>query len=60
MGQHLALAEMRLILANLVYRFDFEALESERLRWEDLKTFLLVEKKPVKVRMSCSGWGEVQ
>lgn len=51
MGQYLAMAEMRLILSNLVWRFDFEAapIPSQRIRWEDLRTFLLVEKKPVNV-----------
>lgn len=51
MGQHLAWAEMRLIMAKLLWTFDFEAVEDKRLRWEDLRTFLLVEKKPVSVRM---------
>jgi len=53
MGQHLAWAEMRLVLAKMLWTFDVAApVEKEkRLRWEDLRTFLLVEKKPVLVRM---------
>lgn len=51
MGQHLAWAEMRLILASLVWNFDFRAVPGKRLRWEELRTFLLVEKKPVFVTM---------
>ncbi|KAI0022362.1 cytochrome P450 [Xylariomycetidae sp. FL0641] len=51
MGQHMAWAEMRLVLAKLLWRFDFQAVEGSRLRWEDLRTFLLVEKKPVYVKM---------
>ncbi|KAI1498014.1 cytochrome P450 [Biscogniauxia marginata] len=49
MGQHLALAELRLIMAKLLWAFDFEAIEGKRRRWEDLRTFLLVEKKPIEV-----------
>ncbi|KAF2869677.1 isotrichodermin C-15 hydroxylase [Massariosphaeria phaeospora] len=52
MGQHLAWAEMRLILAKLLWTFDVAAIEGKSLRWEDLRTFLLVEKKPVEVRMT--------
>ncbi|KAK7935354.1 hypothetical protein PG985_000849 [Apiospora marii] len=51
MGQHLAWAEMRLVLARLLWEFDLHAVEGRRVRWEDLRTFLLVEKKPVEVRL---------
>jgi cytochrome P450 len=50
-GKHLGLAQSRLILANLVWHFDIGAVEGERLRWEELRTFLLVEKKPVKIQL---------
>lgn len=43
---------MRLILANLVWNFDMKVVTDKRLRWEDLRTFLLVEKKPVVVNMT--------
>lgn len=51
MGQHLAWAEMRLILAKLIWNFDFEAPKdrSKWLNWEELRTFLLVEKRPINV-----------
>jgi cytochrome P450 len=49
MGQHLAWAEMRLTLAKLLWTFDLEAIEGKSLRWEDLRTFLLVEKRPIEV-----------
>ena len=49
-GQHLAWAEMRLILAKLVWTFDFAV--GNRMDWESLKTFLLVEKKPIEVKMT--------
>jgi cytochrome P450 len=51
MGQHLAWAEMRLILSKMLFTFDFEAVEGKTLQWEDLRTFLLVEKKPIHVRL---------
>ncbi|KAJ6110234.1 cytochrome P450 [Penicillium sp. IBT 16267x] len=51
LGQHLAWAEMQLILAKLLVSFDFQAIEHKRLRWEDLRTFLLVEKRPLDVRI---------
>jgi len=51
MGQHLAWAEMRLVLAKLLWRFDVRAGPGEALEWEQLRTFLLVEKKPIVVRM---------
>lgn len=52
LGQHLAWAELRLILTKLVWNFDMSLVPDQRLRWEDLRTFLLVEKKPVVVKMS--------
>lgn len=51
MGIHIAWAEMRLILAKLLLVFDFEAVQGKELRWEGLRTFLLVEKRPLDVRM---------
>ncbi|KAF2112717.1 cytochrome P450 [Lophiotrema nucula] len=51
LGQNLAWAEMRTILAKLVYTFDFGATEG-MTRWQDLRTYLLVEKKPIDVKMS--------
>ncbi|KAK4197000.1 cytochrome P450 [Triangularia verruculosa] len=44
-GLHLAWAEMRLIMTRLIRAFDFEEVEGERLVWESLRTFALVEKK---------------
>ncbi|KAL2139470.1 hypothetical protein VTI28DRAFT_5110 [Corynascus sepedonium] len=53
LGQHLAWAELRLIMAKLVWTFDFSLPQdpTKRLAWEDLRTFLLVEKKPIYVEM---------
>lgn len=52
MGQHLAWAEMRLILAKLIWNFDFDVVPHRTVRWEDLRTFLLVEKKSLLARVS--------
>ncbi|KAI0142977.1 cytochrome P450 [Xylariaceae sp. FL1272] len=52
MGVHLAKAEMRLILAKLIWHFDFKAVQGKQLVWEQLRTFLLVEKKPIMVSMT--------
>lgn len=52
MGQHLAWAEMRLVLAKLIWNFDFAAVPEKLVKWEDLRTFLLVEKKPLFARVS--------
>ncbi|KAK0632636.1 cytochrome P450 [Immersiella caudata] len=47
-GQNIAWAEMRLVMAKLLWNFDFSAPEkSKRVIWEDMKTFLLIEKVPL-------------
>ena len=40
---------MELILAKVLWNFDIEAPEGDSFRWEDLRTFILVEKKPINV-----------
>lgn len=50
LGQHLALAEIRLIFSKLLWSFDFEALEDRKTKWEDMRTFLIVEKKAIEMR----------
>ncbi|SPQ27093.1 67ae26ce-880a-443c-9037-8ef0263fdfe6 [Thermothielavioides terrestris] len=59
LGQHLAWAEMRLILAKLLWTFDFSAPQDRAkwLKWEDLRTFALVEKRPILVRMKLRAEG---
>lgn len=49
MGKHLAWAEMRLIIAKLVWAFDVESIDKSP-NWSDLRTFILVEKKPLELR----------
>jgi cytochrome P450 len=52
-GRPLAMAELRLFLARLVWRFDLQAVDSEagRLHWEWQRTFSVVERKPFEVRL---------
>lgn len=50
MGRHLAWAEMRLVVAKLVWTFDVES-TGKSLKWDELRTFLLVEKKPLELRL---------
>jgi cytochrome P450 len=52
-GKALAWAEMRLLLARLVWRFDVEEVDSVdgRLRWEEQKVYIAVERKPFEVRL---------
>ncbi|GAB1320003.1 Cytochrome P450 monooxygenase astJ [Madurella fahalii] len=52
-GQNLAWAEMRLALAKVLWTFDVAAPadKSKWVSWGSLKTFLLIEKKPIKVVM---------
>ncbi|KAK4161222.1 hypothetical protein QBC43DRAFT_357986 [Cladorrhinum sp. PSN259] len=55
-GQHLAWAEMRLILAKFLWAFDIAAAqEEEKVVWEDLKVWVFWEKKPVYVRVKLRG-----
>ncbi|KAF2113821.1 isotrichodermin C-15 hydroxylase [Lophiotrema nucula] len=49
LGKGLAWAEMQLVLAKLLWNFDISVADGEPLRWEDLRTFLLVEKKPIRI-----------
>ena len=50
LGRNLAYLEMRLILAHLIWAFDFE-LQGNVGRWEEQKTWILWEKKPLYVRV---------
>lgn len=52
-GRLLAMAELRLILARLVWKFDLHQVDSEagRLEWTAQRTFSVVERQPFEVRM---------
>ena len=55
LGRSLAYLEMRLILAHLIWTFDFEATESKEnpWSWEQQKSWILWEKTPLIVRVRC-------
>ncbi len=50
LGQSLAYLEMRLILARLLWKFDIEQ-DGKPWAWEEQKTWILWEKKPLNVRI---------
>ncbi|KAJ6127323.1 hypothetical protein N7523_002935 [Penicillium sp. IBT 18751x] len=54
LGQHLANAEMRLILTKVLFNFDLE-LETESLGWISQKSFSLWERPPLMVRLKRAG-----
>ncbi|KAF2119388.1 cytochrome P450 [Lophiotrema nucula] len=55
-GMKLAYAEMRLILARLLYAFDLSlADDKDRWDWGQQKTYILWEKEPLKVTLRRSG-----
>ncbi|KAF2141262.1 uncharacterized protein K452DRAFT_359056 [Aplosporella prunicola CBS 121167] len=51
LGKNLAYHEMRLIMSNLLYRFDFEALSPESENWMDQRIYLFYEKSKLMVKM---------
>lgn len=51
LGQALAMIEMRLILARLVWAFDMEAVPGSLLDWRTLKLFNNVQMQPVMVTL---------
>lgn len=49
LGKNLAYHEMRLILAKLIWNFDFELIDDNG-RWMDQRVLLFWDKKPLRVR----------
>lgn len=51
-GREIGWAEMRLIIARMLWNFDISMADpANPLDWNSLKTYLTVEKKPVMVRL---------
>jgi cytochrome P450 len=52
-GRTLAMAELRLILASLVWRFNLHQADTKagHLDWNSLRTFSVVERQPFDVRL---------
>jgi hypothetical protein len=42
---------MQLVLAKLLFTFDIGSTKGKQLQWEDLRTILLVEKKPIEITL---------
>ncbi|KAI4086368.1 MAG: hypothetical protein LQ344_007593 [Seirophora lacunosa] len=57
LGRNLAYLEMRLILARLLWTFDVVAsrVEGDGWRWEEQKTWILWEKRPLEVEIRRRG-----
>jgi cytochrome P450 len=52
-GKNLAYAELRLILSRMIWNFDLSfPREMQGYDWANQKTYVLVEKQPLKVRLS--------
>ncbi|KAF7937988.1 uncharacterized protein EAE97_007784 [Botrytis byssoidea] len=49
-GRPLAMAELQLVLARMVWRFDLEKVDSVagNLKWEEQRVFTVVERKPLE------------
>ncbi|KAI1841320.1 hypothetical protein JX265_007920 [Neoarthrinium moseri] len=61
LGKNLAWAEMRIILASLVWNFDFLNVEPDSMDWIDKqKIFSLWEKVPLVVKMVSVGGGDIK
>lgn len=50
-GRNLAWAQLRIGLAKLIWHFDMDVIDGELVDWPSKKTFMVVEKKPVKIRV---------
>lgn len=51
LGRNLAYLEMRLILARLLWHFDFQTEEEHPGGWEQQKSWILWEKRPLNIRV---------
>jgi cytochrome P450 len=49
LGQNIAWAEMRLVVARLLWNFDLEPVD--RLEWKSQKTYYLWQKERFRVRL---------
>ncbi len=57
LGRNLAYLEMQLILAHLMWAFDFVPLEGEKSvrGWEEQKSWILWKKSPLYVKLKSRG-----
>lgn len=52
LGKLVALAELRLVLARLVWNFDLSVAPERQINWMDLKTYIVVQKEPIKIMIN--------
>jgi cytochrome P450 len=50
LGRAMAMHEMRLVFASLVYHFDLAFADETRLHWPDQRTHVVWDKRPLLVR----------
>lgn len=43
------MAELRLVLARLVWNFDLSAAPGKQIKWMDFKTYIVVQKEPIRI-----------
>ena len=51
LGRLIALAEMRLVLARLVWNFDLSMAPGKQLNWMEQKMYIVVQKEPIRVKI---------
>ncbi|KAF7870469.1 hypothetical protein EAF04_004213 [Stromatinia cepivora] len=49
LGRSFGQAELRVVLARLVWNFDLEAVGNKLVNWVDLKNYIVVQKEPIWV-----------
>lgn len=58
LGKSVALSELRLVLARLVWTFDLDTASGQQVNWLDLKTYIVVQKKPIQIRIKLRPFSE--
>ncbi|TVY48007.1 Versicolorin B desaturase [Lachnellula occidentalis] len=56
-GRRIALAELRLILSRLIWKFDLEEVDtpSGKLEWMSQRDFMVVERLPFEIKLKAKG-----
>ena len=49
LGKSVAMAEMRLLLARLIWNFDLAMAPGRQVDWMNLKTYIVVQKEPINI-----------
>jgi len=60
-GKRIALAELRLILSRLVWKFDLEEVNTPlgKLEWMSQRDFSVIERQPFEIKLKARGFGRV-